>query len=393
MITPEDFRKEWFFKSRLVIAQVRSVDVEKGTVNVSCIDDLPLAENHVEIPVHAISIQGFSSSWIRYMPQQWDLVYLAFGPKNEPRIVGFATRPEDYQTFQEFKDTHPDEFPNADFTVLQPGEWDLRSSGGAYIYGDRDGHLLLSGGPQVQMRFDKPAKEVRTEGGLWVFGSEGSAFRIGDVKRRVLATDQTETTFDGKEASLHIETPPSAPGLATLLIDEKWGDVKDETGVAVTSSQGQLLRHQRKIWGSDSTSSVKTAVVTEETDASGNKKTELPQATNIDLEASLAALSASLKEITLTASTTSTVEGASVKLGSNAAESVLKGDTMVSALTSLADGMSSTLQALAAIQTIPSSSTAGNTSALATQFAAMGAAWSGFSAQLSSFKSTKVKTE
>src|SRR5687768_5445567 len=178
-IYAEDFQQEWDLRNRVQIGQVVDVDTRRGTITV-LVEGLRSRAERVPIPLVGFSINGHRSSWIRYMPQVRDHVLVAYGHKNEPRIIGMTGQSGVYEEVADFKTKEPRRFPTGDFVSLAQGEWDLRSSGGAYVYGNKDGALLLSAGPTVLTRLDKKNNEARSEAGLWEIGGAGSFVRIGD---------------------------------------------------------------------------------------------------------------------------------------------------------------------------------------------------------------------
>lgn len=355
-MTPEQFRQEWFLKCRVAIGQIRSVNEDKGTVNVTLLDDLKTPEEGLELPLPGFSIHGYESSWIRYMPQTFDLVYIAWSVKNEARIIGTAMIPGEYAEVAEMDENA--DFPHADFVKLRQGEWDLRSSGGAYIRGTRDGHLVLSAGPEVQMRLSKSATECRSEAGLWVKNSLGSFQRIGDVKRLLLPTDFAETDVSSldplatKESWLHLETPPEVAGQsATLLYDEKSGAVRNSSGVPGTLV-GQL-RHEKTVYALGATATAPTTSYTEQIDALGNKSTtHAATATSIQETAQTAASSESFLSKEIQALTTAVInataqarvtssgnvqlDAPAVQLGAAAVSPVPHGDALLIVLNAIA---------------------------------------------------------
>lgn len=113
---------DWQIFNRVYIGQVISVNPRNGTVSVFIGDGLGSKKDNLEIPVHALSVNGardsdgtlisaFRSSWIRYMPQEYDLVYVAFGPQNQARILGHATHPGTYKQLVDLKNANSTLYP------------------------------------------------------------------------------------------------------------------------------------------------------------------------------------------------------------------------------------------------------------------------------------------
>lgn len=345
----EDFRQGWQFLNRVYLGQITRVDEESGTCNVVIFDGLDTEREDLELPWSGLSMNGHRSSWIRYMPQissrlsdtvggGGDMVYVAFGPRNEARILGYATELGAYKDFADVRSSDPAKVPKGDFVDLKQGEWDMRSAGGAHIFGNRSGQLLLAAGPTVQIRLDKQNDEARTEAGLWKFGTGGSFIKLGDVKRTLLPTDFKETSVDEvapldptagpgqKEYWLHLETR-SLPVAAIALVDEQFGAVRDEEGLPHLSDLLQPLRYRRRIWdiGTLQVSPVKLAAYLQDIDALGNQSIQYGLAsTSVDVQGGpLTAASASFLSIDASAETTATLSGlVSAELSSDVRASV-----------------------------------------------------------------------
>lgn len=302
-ISAEYFKQGWQFLNRVYLGQIDQIDTVRGTCSIVIFDGLDTTRDNIELPRLGFSMNGHQSSWIRYMPQfasqvggsstdggGGDMVYVAFGPRNEARIVGFATDVGVYGELVDERANNPANVP-AEFSPLEMGEWDLRSSGGAYVLGNRAGQLLLAAGPTVQMRFDKQNNEVRTESGLWKLGGGGSFVKLGDVKRTLLPTDFKETDVSildpttTKEFNLHLENFLPVP---TAIMDLQMGAVRNGKGVPIPSLNGGLpLRHRHKIYVPEQPSADPELieVFSDEIDADGNRSTTHLTAENIELTA------------------------------------------------------------------------------------------------------------
>jgi len=313
-ITTEDYRQEWQYLNRVYVAQIVAVLPQRGVVHVEIADNFGSRRESLELSLPGFSIQGardasgtflnaFRSSWIRYMPTVGDFVYVGFGPQNQPRILGGAFMKEGYKAVQDELRKNPRKFP-AELKTIHEGEWDLRSSGGAYIYGTREGTLLLSSGANVQLRIAKQTEDIRGESGLWSLGSRGSFLRLGAVKRKLTPTavneDDVSTTgalawagiddpakgvvvsgltapvgadpSGSQEFWVHLEGQPGlVPGF--LLADEQLGAVRaDSRGAPVMSSiiPAAPVRHRRRIYASGSTSTLPVNAYRSEIDNMGN---------------------------------------------------------------------------------------------------------------------------
>lgn len=342
------FQQEWQFKNRVYTGQITAVHAATGTCSVILVDGLGIKEDKLELPLAGISIQGHKSAWIRFMPQKNDCVSVEFGPRGDARIIGYVTQAGEMAEIVAQKTKSKSQFPYGDFRELRGGEWDMRSSGGAYLYGSRDGALLLSAGPTVQSRFNKGENDARHEAGLIVDSSTGSFVKFGDVKRRLLPTDFKEYDVSSPIALAQLVTDPIRGPIATILAtpialdaatkehwvhlesaglipewlaDEQFGACRDGLGIPYTGPLGLPLRHRKKIYGSGSTSALSTEVFSSETDVLGNVQiSNGPLATTV--EAALGALTSvdvsTGIDITLSAGVNAELSGtASAKLTSD----------------------------------------------------------------------------
>jgi len=325
----------WQIFNRVYLGQISAIDVDHGTVEVVILDNIGAKRETLELPWPGMSMNGQRSSWMRYMPQLrkprnaddpagGDWVYVGFGPLNQARILGFAVPEGVYSDFVGVRDKTPNLVPSGDFTTLQQGEWDMRSSGGAYIFGNRDGALLVSAGPRTQMRLDKQNKEVRGESPLWRIGGDGSFFKIGDVKRTLPVAPFKETNVSVadptalKEYWLHLQNPSLVPTAAIMLVDEQYGAVRDDTGVPRVGTLSGVpvpLRRRSKVWSATSTSAFATSVFSSEVDALGNHEVTYGDAsTLVDISGGpITSLSTSFQNTTV-----DSTKSASVNAGVNA---------------------------------------------------------------------------
>lgn len=332
---------EWQLLNRTYIAEIVAVDPVNGTVDVVFLDNFISKKTKLQIPSLYISVQGtldenkkltnaFRSSWDRHMPAENDLVLVEFGPANAPRIVGYASLPDRYQTVVADKRVNTSKYPR-ELVDLQPGEFDKRSSGGAYLYGDRFGNLLMAGGVS-QVRINKREDEIRTESGLWETRSAGSYFRLGNPKRLLTGTAK-ETDFSvldptaPKEAFLHIQEPASG----IWLVDDQWGTVRSGLGVPQLSDQGLPLRRRSRVYLPGALVDSSSVVAQETTvDTAGNTEVNFNDTTvAVDVNGGIAtnfgvsglSLDASFTTASISGSTTATVESAGA--------ATLSGDVLV----------------------------------------------------------------
>lgn len=281
---------ERFFKSRTHVAQIVSVDDLNGRVTVRLATTSE--EYTLIVPLGGLSINGTESSWMRYMPQRRDHVKITFGPDNRPEIVGYAAFGEEpdgvdaasrqgghipkngaYATVRRLAEKNVNGLQI--FRRLRPGEWDMRSSGAAEIYGNRFGTLTLAGGAQAVVTLDKQHSEIRGRTGLTVLGGDGVDLRLGDVKRKLLPSSVVEESVTvnptgalaPKEFSVEVKykTPPLGTPELTFY-DFAAGDVRDSVGLPVPGPAALPLRARERFY--DPSGLITT--VSTEVDAIGN---------------------------------------------------------------------------------------------------------------------------
>lgn len=207
-------------KDRLVVAQIHSIDTKNGlaTVRTSAGE-----EYTVQIPMK-LSVQGRKSSWQRYMPQTWDSLKVDFTRENTPEAVAHAAPGEEttstqgalrqgrYANVAKMAADDLEGFGKI-WRELKEGEWDMRSCGGAEIYGDRFGTLSLAGGGGAAIALDKNREEFRTRTRLSIFTHDGVEVRFGNVKRRIPPAIYSET----EPVAPNPGAFPSVPGVASTL--------------------------------------------------------------------------------------------------------------------------------------------------------------------------------
>jgi hypothetical protein len=222
---------EWQFKNRIFIGQIASVDEVNGriTVRTATGDE----EFTLHIPLYGFSIRGLRSSWIRYMPQTRDYVKIGFGPDNRPEILGYAAwgdarNATNVGQRRDLQAPHNSAYASIAgfakdnvngmqiFRQLKQGEWDMRSSGGAELYGTRDGALTLAAGGGADIRLNKLRQEIKSRTRLTAFENDGVEFRFGNVKRLITPLlTETEPVVPNPAAF------PPVPGVSSTLREYK----------------------------------------------------------------------------------------------------------------------------------------------------------------------------
>jgi len=150
--------------NRTLVGQITSVDNRQGLITVRTVNgqqfEMPIPllgfSPQTQLDADGNPVGGFRSSWIRYMPQNFDFVKVAFGPDRRPECVGMAcwgdleNSPGPIGQLGGYADVvraREEGIPGfAEFRDLRQGEWDMRSRGNAYIYGSATGVLFLAGG-------------------------------------------------------------------------------------------------------------------------------------------------------------------------------------------------------------------------------------------------------
>lgn len=333
----------WFALSRIYLAQIVGVNEDAGTVDVVVLDGGQTKRETLELPWTGFSMNGHRSSWMRYFPQLraardendkagGDLVYVGFGPKGDAKILSMAVLPGDYAGFTQAKTTNGKNVPRGDWGSLRMGEFDARSTGGAYIYGDRYGSLLLSAGPLVQMRLNKANNEVRADAGLWVLGAAGSEVRIGDVKRK-LPLAYKETSADSpsprdtatKEFRVHLQDTITGRAIA----DYEFGAVRSAVGMPVLGTAGTVpgfLRERKTIYDSAGV----FAVHTSEVDVLGNQRVAFgTSATGLDVDGLTVAADASLLSMSVETQTSARIAATTSAVVHGTTSAALSSDATV----------------------------------------------------------------
>lgn len=305
-VTPTGSNFEWQTLNRIYLFQITAVLAEQGRVHATCIDGLIRREENLELPWGGFSLSRNRSAWMRFMPSVGDLVLVDYGPHSEPRIVSYALAPGAYERIIAARDVGPHtavvngEAVNwnpalRSLVHLKEGEWDMRSSGEAYISGDSAGNLTLAGGGRTGLILSKKENDLRASAGLHVFDAEGSYQRLGLVKRKLTPISFKDTTLLAplmildpivNEWAVHIESPPTdpvtgltlpAPGTSFLVYDEQAGTVRSSAGVPESSSLGLPLRRRSRVYdiGTTTAQTIPTMAYESSVDALGNTQVSL----------------------------------------------------------------------------------------------------------------------
>lgn len=191
---------------RIHIAQIIYVDWQRGKMRLRHQG----VDHNVAIPVDIVK-RGANSAWRRFIPQKGTFAILAFDAKKQPICCGLTTFGTPTTGQSDAAVNGPTGAgPSAGYAAyhdgyrvlleagrigtaglsqmepLQPGEWDMRSSGGALIMGTIGGVLRGSAGLS-RFALEKGTGDARWTGGTraLVESGTGGAFWIGNVKRTV----------------------------------------------------------------------------------------------------------------------------------------------------------------------------------------------------------------
>lgn len=239
------------YYDRILVAAITAVDPERGVVSISFMDQWG-ERSDVPIPVIAMS----RNSWFRAIPDVNDLVMVGMRPDDSAVILGWF--PANYiQRVQAFENDGPNAVGGDGPEMLQkirPGEFDLRSKGGAYFRANNIGDWL----------FATPTSRVQMFGLQGLVHHVQAAHKITDGK----SWQRFGTPYRFFPALSDRELPVSGLGLpiagpsdlrersvilydakGNILIQEAVGDVVDESGILGLSgytSNGAPQQHSAK---------------------------------------------------------------------------------------------------------------------------------------------------
>lgn len=313
---------------------------------------------------------GSGPAWGRYMPQQGDLVRVAFDYDDSPYIVGYDIAAnkdgvgdgnsgwpqlnDQYESAAGNPDVKPERAKFAQFTPLNQGEYDFMSSGGAYIYGNNRGRLYLAGGA-VSVSMIKNDLRMDGRAQLWTHLADDCEFRFGQV-RRLDPVDQTEKSLDQlglvndpdglfKEFSVNVQNSavPGAPiGVSSLKI----GNVVDDLGMStLNDGSGIDSRFNYVAYNDLGIKSLSMSI-----DKLGNWEMLAPlAAVGVNFDFSLSDWTTSFANITHTASITYTISSPSINLGAAATHPLLLTNIYRPAEDILFNGIVSSITALGVV--------------------------------------------
>lgn len=224
---------------------IASVDTKKGTVGVRMGRGIGHRPD-VKIPMFQLSFNLTASSWFRFMPQVGDNVTLVQNVDGSMHIVNYECL-----NYQQLSDADSqDEFL---FRELKQGEFEVRSSGLASIFGSKTGTLRLAGGPAT-LTLNRKDQAADLSAPFIRMGALACEIRFGEVRRRVLPTDFEETALPGGAGTLRefrLVVAREAGPVALPMVEVALGDVLTETAPVyppALSGFGSPVRAQARVF-------------------------------------------------------------------------------------------------------------------------------------------------
>lgn len=199
----KEYRNLPGFISSLQRATITDLDSTNGTCTIE-FEATPGERPGVNLPLYMhLGTPGNrrKANWKRHMPCIGDTVVVGFDSNAAVRIIGYDYI--DYTVAAEIQATE-----KYGFVDLVEGEFDERSSGGAYIKGDANGNLLLAGG-MSSIWCDKRRGEIRYRAPLLKDEAGLCTFRRGAVRRSSVPFTQENAVKAGKGA-MPLMTPVDA---------------------------------------------------------------------------------------------------------------------------------------------------------------------------------------
>lgn len=343
--------------NRVLVGQIRGVNPQNGTIDVF----IPSTGQKLKMvmAVTGLSVHSFRSAWQRFMPDIGDFVKVGFGPDARPQCLGMAawgheesvggatgrTGASGYHVggYARLSKLRKDNVAGLrEWSELKPGEWDFRSSGGAYIKGARSGTLLMRTGC-TKREFDKDRNEIRDRAGMWELEEGGSRMRFGDIKRRLSSGDFNDTKVDdsGKEWDVQVIHKNSAVTQKTYWTS-RIGDVRDDDGNVENGPHGEALRVKQVVFEAvtqnpETNLPPKVENYTFTVDKNGNvDMTHGSATTKVTITAASATWENNFSAIKNIASGQHDVSGATINLnaGGGADNFIVRGDDLITWLTS-----------------------------------------------------------
>ena len=333
-----DLRRGNFVRSRIHLGKLTSAPTVDGLVEVQI--SQTAESKSVLIPLPGFSVNRQNSAWSRFAPQAGDYCWVGYTITNQPVILSFTawgTSSDGKQDIDTGGVRRVNNIADEDRTKsagdsttngtkrirkLAPGEFDMHSSGGADIYGNKDGLLRLSGG-STSLSLNKSQSCLKASSSAYDLSARGSRIRFGEVRRvatalSVRATVPAAATTGsavlgvvppvppgGREHRVTVAAETLVPGVSVPLTENVSGDVISSAGVTELSGFTLPLREQKTIYGPTG-----LPVLTVETDLAGNVEADTLAGT---FRTSAAR---QVHEGTVTASLTSSKPVRSVYLGS-----------------------------------------------------------------------------
>jgi len=318
-----------------VTGTITAVNTRDGTVHVSLEDGGLGVRPGIQIPIFQFSYMRGTSSWFRFMPQRGDRITLVRNLNGRFHIVN-------YECLNYRQLANEDEGGQLLFRELKEGEYEIRSSGAAAIFGSKDGTLRLAGGPAT-ITISRPDMSIEADATLHKVTSLACQIRFGEVRRLLLPTDLDETALaGGTQREYRLVVAKDAGVVDIPMVDVKVGDVVDDAAPfapTIGSGGGPLRAHVRVYDAAGA-----TVVYDLEVDALGNveaTQASTAAALGLKLVGLASSLLAQYRDFTFQPTTT-------IKLGGpGATENVPLGVQLSAFLQALMDALNSAVIATA----------------------------------------------
>lgn len=250
-------------KNRILRAQISQVEPSNGFVTITY-ENMPSGGRYATVPPLWMSFPdpkiSSGPAWGRYMPQESDIVNVAFGYDDSAHIIGYdivagkdgiadneSGWPQlNTQYVAATNDADSKNARFAQFIQLNPGEYDFMSSGGAYIYGNNRGRLYLAGG-SVSISLLKNDMKLAMRAKLNTIDADDCQLRFGQVRRVDQAT-QAENPINSNDSAKEFSVSLATSGdVKTPIAKLSLGDLYDDNGQVITVSTIANGTNARKI--------------------------------------------------------------------------------------------------------------------------------------------------
>ena len=237
-------------------------------------------------------------AWGRYIPFEGDLFKMTFDYNDKIHILGYDTKYYGSNTsanqcgWSQITESAAGDDPLllSQFRILNSGEYDFMSIGGAYVFGSNQGTLHLEGGP-AQIDLDKSTNSISGLAQAWKLNAQLSTIRYGQV-RRFSATPAGIGDIaippwnlpDGSYIEHQILLQNTLAGAAIPMVRHAIGNVTTNPVMGggipdISTTTGQVKRFALDIY--DATGALQ--VYNDEVDMLGSQSISAPTATQFNV--------------------------------------------------------------------------------------------------------------